>query len=548
MINVIVDDKVYTFNKGTTLLGVSKQVPLNLKEKPLVCYVDNKIEELTYELKYDCKLKFLDLNDRCANRIYQTGLIFLLCHAINSLYGKDYKIKVCHSIDKAISIKTYFDITDDMLNDIYNKMMEDVSYKIPIRKCLSLKKDAKKYFSLNLDSKKADTYDYTTDSYVTLYKLDNIYDYFYGKMPINTSYLDKFHLTYIGKRDFVLQFPTPTSNGIIPEFSPHESTTSAFNKNYKYAKQLDIFTSCDINKKIAKGEIDEIIKLDEVLANNNLLLIAKEIYENRDRIKMVLIAGPSSSGKTTSSKKLSLYLKSFGLNPKPISIDDYFLPRDKTPRLPNGEYDFESIRAIDTDLFNSQLTSLLNGEEVSLPTFNFVLGIPEFKGKKLRLLENDILIIEGLHGLNEELTSHIKRENKYKIYISPLTDLNIDNHNMVSTSDVRLLRRIVRDNRTRGYSANDTIRKWNLVREGEERYVFPFQDEADKIFNTALIYEIGVLRLYAEPLLYEIKEDDENYEEARRLLDFLDMFLCIPTDSIPTDSILREFIGNSFFE
>ena len=223
---------------------------------------------------------------------------------------------------------------------------------------------------------------------------------------------------------------------------------------------------------------------------------------------MVLIAGPSSSGKTTSSKKLSLYLKSFGLNPKPISIDDYFLPRDKTPRLSNGEYDFESIRAIDTDLFNSQLTSLLNGEEVSLPTFNFVLGIPEFKGKKLRFGENDILIIEGLHGLNEELTSHIKRENKYKIYISPLTDLNIDNHNMVSTSDVRLLRRIVRDNRTRGYSANDTIRKWNLVREGEERYVFPFQDEADKIFNTALIYEIGVLRLYAEPLLYEIKEED----------------------------------------
>ena len=263
---------------------------------------------------------------------------------------------------------------------------------------------------------------------------------------------------------------------------------------------------------------------------------------------MVLIAGPSSSGKTTSSKKLSLYLKSFGLNPKPISIDDYFLPRDKTPRLSNGEYDFESIRAIDTDLFNSQLTSLLNGEEVSLPTFNFVLGIPEFKGKKLRLGENDILIIEGLHGLNEELTSHIKRENKYKIYISPLTDLNIDNHNMVSTSDVRLLRRIVRDNRTRGYSANDTIRKWNLVREGEERYVFPFQDEADKIFNTALIYEIGVLRLYAEPLLYEIKEEDENYEEARRLLDFLGMFLCIPTDSVPTDSILRECIGNSFFE
>ena len=300
--------------------------------------------------------------------------------------------------------------------------------------------------------------------------------------------------------------------------------------------------------KIASGKISDVIKLDETLANNNLLEIARDIYTKKDKIKVVLMAGPSSSGKTTTSKKLSLYLNSFGLNPRPISIDDYFLPREQTPKLPNGEYDFESLRALNVDLFNEHLEKLLNHEEVYLPRFNFITGESEVCEKPFKLDENDIIIIEGLHGLNDELTSKISPENKYKLYISPLTDLNIDNHNMVSTSDVRLLRRIVRDSRTRGYTAEKTIEKWGLVREGEEKYIFPFQDSPDKIYNTALTYEIGVLKLYAEPLLYEINPTSPYYEEARRLLNFLNMFLVVPTDAIPSDSILREFIGNSYFE
>jgi len=547
-ISCLINNQNYTFDKGITLLGISKQVNTALNNEPLVAYVDNVITELNYAVKSDCSIKFVDLNDRIGNRIYQKGLVFLLLSAINELYGKDYRIKLCYSIDKAISIKTYFELDEDMLNRIKLKMQEMVSLNMPITKSLSLKKDAMKYFNTMLDDKKADTYNYSTSLYVPLYRLGNIYDYFYSVMPIQTSVFKSFDLKYIDNRDFVLQFPVLSSNGTIPEFNNHPKIVEAFNKFYKYGKQLDIFTSSDINKKIASGKINDVIKLDETLANNNLLEIARDIYTKKDKIKVVLMAGPSSSGKTTTSKKLSLYLNSFGLNPRTISIDDYFLPREQTPKLPNGEYDFESLRALNVDLFNEHLENLLNHEEVYLPRFNFITGESEVCEKTFKLDENDIIIIEGLHGLNDELTSKISPENKYKLYISPLTDLNIDNHNMVSTSDVRLLRRIVRDSRTRGYTAEKTIEKWGLVREGEEKYIFPFQDSPDKIYNTALTYEIGVLKLYAEPLLYEINPTSPYYEEARRLLNFLNMFLVVPTDAIPSDSILREFIGNSYFE
>lgn len=545
---VTINEKEYTFPKSISLLEISKQINSISKFPILVAFVDNVIVELNFLVSKNCHVEFVDFTNRLGNRIYQKGLTFLLICAINELYGNSCQIKCCHSIDKGISMKAYFDLTEEKLKAIKEKMQEMVKQNLPIKRCLSLRREAITYFNNLGDYAKAKTYFYTTNHYITLYKLGNIYNYFYSALPIDTKVFIAFDLKYINDRDFVLQFPTPISNGIIPEYIEHPKIIKAFNENYKYAKQLNIFCSSDINTKIVEGNIESIIKLDETLSNNNLLEIAKDIYDKKDKIKIVLIAGPSSSGKTTSSKKLSLFLNSLGFNPTPISIDDYFLPREKTPKLPNGEYDFESLYAVNIDLFNEQLEKLLNYEEVSLPTFNFIEGKPEFNGKKLKLKENDIIIIEGLHGLNDNLTKNIKRENKYKIYISPLTDLNIDNHNMVSTSDVRLLRRIIRDNRTRGYKAIDTIKKWNSVREGEEKYIFPYQDDADKIFNTALTYEIGVLKLYAEPLLYEIDNSNQYYEEARRLLNFLDMFLSIPTDGIPNDSILREFIGKSFFE
>ena len=302
-----------------------------------------------------------------------------------------------------------------------------------------------------------------------------------------------------------------------------------------------------MNSVVSNGKINEFIFLAENEQNNRLAEIARKIYSNKD-IKMVLISGPSSSGKTTTSKKLQLYLKQYGLVPKTMSIDDYFVDREKTPKKADGSYDFESIEAVNVKLFNSDLKKLLNGEKVKMPTFNFALGKGEYRTEATSLGKNDILIIEGLHALNNVLTESIDKKYKFKMYLSPLTVLNIDNHNRMKTSDIRLLRRIVRDNRTRGYNAREVISAWSSVRAGEETNVFPYQDEADVIFNTALFYEVGVLKVYVEPLLYIIEENEECYKFAIRLLNLLKNILPIPSDYIPKDSILREFVGNGYFE
>ena len=544
-VNVKINDKTFVYYKGTTIEEVSRQFSINYKYPILISYVDNRLVELNKVLEKDCSLSFIDCSSRTGSRIYVKGLIFLLMCAIKELYGYNYSFKVCHSIDKGVRIRCLFDLTEEKLEEIKNKMIELVNLNLPIKKCIVKRKEAINYFKQTTNTSVANNYYYTTSNYVTLYKLNNMYGYFYSQMPINTKVFKSFALKYLGNNEFVLQYPT--LNGEIPSYIEHKKITEAFNKNYKSAKKLNIFTSSDINRIIAKGKINDIITLNEVIANNELLDLARQIAEQSSRVKVVLIAGPSSSGKTTTSRKLSMFLNTFGLNPKPISLDDYFLPREETPKLPNGDYDFESLRAIDIDLFNNQLKKLLNNEEVIIPTFNFKTGIPEFN-KSLKLNDNDIIIIEGLHCLNEELTKSIPKENKFKVYVSPLTDLNVDNYNMVSTSDNRLLRRMVRDNRTRGYSAEYTIKTWSRVRDGEEKYIFPYQEEADFVVNSALIYEIGALRQYAEPLLYNIDINSPYYEEARRLLRFLNMFLVVPTENIPKESILREFIGGSYFE
>lgn len=544
-VNVKINDKTYVYKKGTTIEEVSRQFSINYKYPILISYVDNRLVELNKVLEKDCSLSFIDCSSRTGSRIYVKGLIFLLMCAIKELYGYNYSFKVCHSIDKGVRIRCLFDLTEEKLEEIKNKMIELVNLNLPIKKCIVKRKEAINYFKQTTNTSVANNYYYTTSNYVTLYKLNNMYGYFYSQMPINTKVFKSFALKYLGNNEFVLQYPT--LNGEIPSYIEHKKITEAFNKNYKSAKKLNIFTSSDINRIIAEGKINDIITLNEVIANNELLDLARQIAEQSSRVKVVLIAGPSSSGKTTTSRKLSMFLNTFGLNPKPILLDDYFLPREETPKLPNGDYDFESLRAIDIDLFNNQLKKLLNNEEVIIPTFNFKTGIPEFN-KSLKLNDNDIIIIEGLHCLNEELTKSIPKENKYKVYVSPLTDLNVDNYNMVSTSDNRLLRRMVRDNRTRGYSAEYTIKTWSRVRDGEEKYIFPYQEEADFVVNSALIYEIGALRQYAEPLLYNIDINSPYYEEARRLLRFLNMFLVVPTENIPKESILREFIGGSYFE
>ncbi len=546
-INIKYDGKDYKFNKGVTVLDVSEFVYKG-KYPVLAAFIDNEIVSLDKKIVSNSSVKFITMMDSVGNRMYQKGLIFVLVYAFKEIFGYDYHIKACHSIDKAIKIRTNLPLNHERLNLLKSKMKEVIDSNLPIEKCLVKRKEAKKYFLSINDEAKADTFTYNTNHYVTLYKIGDMYDYYFSILPNRTGVFEEYDLYYLDNSSFILQFPTLTDDGKIPPYVDREKIIEAFDNNYKLSKRLGIFNSADINNIVSKGKISDVIKLTEVVSSNDLLNLAKEIESRRNHIKIVLIAGPSSSGKTTTAKKLAMYLKAFGLNPKSLSIDDYFVDREDTPKLPNGDYDFETIKAINIDLFNDHLMKLINGEEVHVPTFNFFKGKGEYLGNKIKLDQDDILIIEGLHAINEELTKSIPKESKYKVYISPLTDLNIDNHNMISNSDVRLLRRMIRDNRTRGYDALETIRRWKTVREGEEKYIFPFQNDVDFVFNSSLIYEIGVLKLFAEPLLFGIDSTSPLYEEAVRLLNFLDMFVGIPTDEIPSESILREFIGGSYFE
>lgn len=546
-INVTMDGKEIVLEKKCLLNDV---VVNHYKgsNPALAAYVNNEIYSLDKKLTEDCNIKVITYLDPVGNKIYQKGLTFLLVYAFKELYGGDYNVKLCHPIDKAIKVRTNYSLTEEDLLKLKQKMLEIVKMDMPIKRCLVKRRDAKKYFENIGNKSKADTFIYNTSHYVTLYKLGDLYDYFFSIMPYSTGVLDKFDLKYLNKNSFVFQFPTFDDNGEIPPYIERDKISKVFDYNYKLSKRIGIFNSVDFNKMVSDGKGNDIIKLTEVVSSCNLLGLAKMIDDSKEKIKVVLLAGPSASGKTTTSKKLAMYLKVFGFNPKYLSIDDYFVDREKTPLLPNGSYDFESIDAIKLDLFNDHLKRIISGEEIQIPTFNFFKGKGEYLGKTIKLEKKDILIIEGLHAINEKLTESIPKESKYKVYISPLSDLNIDDHNMISNTDVRLLRRIVRDNRTRGYSAESTIKKWQDVRTGETKNIFPFQNDVDFVFNSSFLYEIGVLKLFAEPLLYEIKPESSCYEEAIRLLNFLSLFVGIPDNEIPSDSIFREFIGDSYFD
>ncbi len=547
-INVILDNEKYDFDKGITLKELADKYCT--EGLPAVCAnVDNELSSLDKVLDRDCSVEFLTYKDPVGNRIYLKGLMFLIVYAFKELYGYNNVIKMCHPIDKAILIRTSCPFKESNLEKLKNKMLEIIKNDMRIEKCLVSRKEARAYFeSINFPAK-ADVLMYNTNKYIELYKLGDLYDYFYSDvMPYSTGILDKFEFHYLNNHSFIFSFPTIDADGEIPSYNEPDKIMKTFNFNYQLSRRMEIFTISDFNRRIAEGKANDIVKLSEAVSSGNLLGLAKDIDDNKDRIKLVLLAGPSSSGKTTTSRKLAMYLKVFGFNPKYLSIDDYFLNREDTPKLPNGEYDFESIRAVNVDLFNDHLSRLIKGEEVSTPTFNFYKGEGEYLGKTLQLKKRDILIIEGLHAINEELTKSVSKDAKYKVYVSPLSDFNIDDHNMVSNSDVRLLRRIARDNRTRGYTAEQTISKWQSVRDGETKYVFPHQNDVDFVYNSSFPYEIGVLKTFVEPLLYQISPDSDCHEEAVRLLKFLSLFVGVPDNEIPSDSIFREFIGGSYFE
>lgn len=545
-IKVKINNKTFSYKVNTKLKDIAIEQQDSFKYPILVAKVNNTLYELNHSINEDCEVEFLDCTSRVGNRIYQKGLIYLLIYAVKEELGYDKEIKVSHAIDKGIYIVPNFDINDDILKRITNKLNEIAKQDLPIEKITVKRTDAIEYYRKQKQTAKADILLYNTNTYITLYKLGNLYNYFYSKLPISTSVFTKFKLQYLNERGFILQTPISYLDGKVTEYIHHEKMFEAFSEYAEWLEMNKIQSVSDINELATKDQIKDIIRMSEVVYNNQLLYLAKNISEEKDRIKMVLIAGPSSSGKTTTARKLALYFKGFGLNPKVLSVDDYFKERIDTPKKENGKYDFESLAALDLDLFNDHMTKLLSGEEVIMPTFDFVSGTKSYN-KPLKLEKNDIIVIEGLHCLNEELTSSIARENKFKIYISPLTELNIDEHNRVSSSDNRLLRRIARDHRTRGYTVEETIDSWSEVRVGEEKYVFPFQDEADYIINSANIYELGVLKIYVEPLLYTISHDSIYYEDAKRLLNLLRLFLVIPDKYVPDDAILREFIGDGYY-
>lgn len=542
------DIETKEFLTGTTLKDISKFFSSYYNYPILVGKVDNNITELNEPITRSCKVDFYDRSSGVGNSIYGRTAQFLLIVAVKKILGEDAEVIIDNSIDKGFYAEILGkELDKPILSKIEQKMKEIYKNDYIINKMSVSRFDAIKYFKKKKQNDKVKVLKYISNSYINLYRIDDIYDYFYGEITYSTGVIDDFKLTYIKDNGFVLSYPDTYNPECTLDYIHHEKLFNGFYDFSKWGKTIGVTNAADLNEKISVGEYGELISLSEAYYNNQLSNIAEEIYENKNNIRMVLIAGPSSSGKTTTSKKLEVYLKSKGIKTHQISIDDYFYNRDKTPKLPNGELDTESLNAVDVTLFNKHLTKLLEGEIVELPEYNFLLGKREYKGKKLKIGKDDMIIIEGLHGLNDDLTISIERNRKYKIYISALTQLNIDNHNRIHTSDTRKLRRIIRDNKFRSYKASDTLKMWKTIREGEEKYIFPYQDDANVVVNSALMYEMGILKTYAEPLLFSVSEEDECYPEALRLINLLRNILPIPSDEVPKDSVLREFIGGSSF-
>lgn len=533
--------------KGIKVKEILNKMSKEEREDAILIKYNNKKVDLETELKKNGTLQIYDINTLEGNRIYERGLLYLFIYVTNNVLGKDTKVIVKHSIDKGIFCKIDKKVEDKDVLEIKKQMKEIVSKNIPFTKMDTTKYEAIEYFKSIKREDKTKTLFYDTSKYVSLYKLDENYNYIVGDLPSSTGVLKYFDLSLIKDKGIVVRFPSIYDNKKVKRYTHHTNYFNTLEEYSAWGNNLNINNIGELNDYITSNKPADIIQLSEIMQDYKLLSIAEQIVLNKEDYKIILLSGPSSSGKTTSAMKLSLYLKSLGLNPTHLSLDDYFHERAETPLGEDGKPDFESITAVDIKLFDSQISKLLKGTKVVVPTFNFIDGKKEYK-RTVQLKENDILIIEGLHALNEELLTNIPKKKKFKIYVSPLTYLNIDNDNRISMTDLRLLRRMVRDNRTRGYSPSVTLGTWMKVRSGEEKHVFPYQDNADALFNTSLAYELSVLKTYAEPLLFSIKEDDPEYQTAQRLIELLKFVLPIPSESVPKTSILREFIGDSYFE
>lgn len=539
------EGRVVVCNIGSTILDII-DTGMNPGE-PVIAIVDGEAQELQKRIHYDVKISPITARNPLGVRTYMRSVTFLLIKAVEDVFPGA-RVTIEHSLNKGLYGEIHYTrkINDGDIKIVKRRMEELVIENEKFEKIKVKKEEALRIFGdYNMDDKLR-LLKYIDLPYINLYKCGYLYDYFYGSMVPSTGYLKVFDIMLYDP-GFILRYPNVDNPFEIPKFKDLPKLARVFKETEDWAKILDVADVGALNDKVSTGEIEDIILIAEGLHEKKIASIADKIYEDKDKIKVVLIAGPSSSGKTTFSKRLSIQLRVLGLKPFAISLDDYFVNKDNIPKDEDGNPDLESIRALDVELFNKQLLSLLKGEEVELPVFNFITAFREPNGKKFRMDSDTILVIEGIHGLNEELTRSISRDNKYKIYISALTQLNIDNHNRIPTTDVRILRRIVRDNMSRGRSAEATILTWPLVREGEEENIFPFQEEADIMFNSTLVYEMSILKKYAEPLLKDIGLDSGAYIEAKRLLTFLGYFLTADEHMIPNNSIIKEFIGGSCF-
>lgn len=541
------DGRVEEYDKGIRLLEIVKRHQGEYDFDILIARVNNDLIELNENLYEDANVDFLTIESYEARRIYVRGLTFVLIRAVEETFRHS-SVTIEHSLSKGIygEIKKIPKLCMGDIAIIEKRMREIISEDTPFEKERMTLEKAEEVFSKYGMKDKLRLFKYWTEESVDVCKCGNFYGYFYGKMVPSTGYLRRFELM-LYEPGFLLRYPDNYSPDVIPEFIEQRGLFQVFREAEEWADILDVADVGALNDKTAAGEMGDIIRVSEALHEKKIAYIADMITQRKDKVKLVLIAGPSSSGKTTFSKRLSIQLKVNGLKPYAISLDDYFVNREETPRDETGEYDFESIYALDLNLLNEHLNMLMAGEEIEVPSFNFITGKREYTGKKLKLTDDMILIAEGIHGLNEILTRDINPEYKFKIYVSALTQLNIDNHNRIPTTDVRILRRIVRDYRTRGKDAETTLLGWLSVRRGEDKNIFPFQEEADIMFNSTLVYELGALKKYAEPLLQKINSSSRAYSEATRLLKFLAYFLPSNVDDIPNNSIIREFLGGSCF-
>ncbi|MCM1106679.1 MAG: nucleoside kinase [Blautia sp.] len=541
-----------TVQEGTTLAGLAEQYQDNYADAIVLALVDKKLRELNKKVTKSCSVAFLTVTDKDGRRAYRRSVTLMMQKAVHDLWDEQVQVRVFYSLGQGYYCELEgCENSAERIAQVEERMRALVEADITIEKHNVKSQEAEAKFASYGMTDKERLLHYRRSSRVNLYRISGMEDYFYGYMAPRTGMLGYFALTPYGD-GFVLRFPNKKGSEVEP-LAASGKLYQTLKDSRSWSRMLGVGTIGTLNDAIAAGRGEEIILLQEALMEESIGALAARIAERVKgeqggiRTRFVMIAGPSSSGKTTFSNRLCIQLMAKGLNPHSIGLDDYYADREKCPRDEKGNLDFECLEALDIEQFNTDMTKLMHGETVSMPSFNFKTGKREYRGKKLALGEEDILVIEGIHGLNDKLSYSLPNESKFKIYISALTQLNIDEHNPLPTTDGRLLRRIVRDARTRGTSARDTIAMWDSVRRGEEKYIFPFQDSADVMFNSALLYEIAVLKVYAEPLLFQIPRDCPEYLEAKRLLKFLDYFLPLPTEGIQQNSLVREFVGGSCF-